>query len=401
MAKTFPFSIWVYKPLSDSTPDEVNTWAECGINIPMTPAVSWKSDLTRLIPFLDRAEELGIKVIANVGGVAYWDVNSAGEEEVENRLRKIYEVLGGHPALYGFYAGDEPCGAESIKAAEEVYRIHKKVAPELEPFINLIGGMGNKGGAELGDRNIDEWFRDIGKIGVGFVSQDLYGPMINEQTTTWHFKEMKKVVDAAEKAGVDVWANMLSSAHYAYRLPTAHELLWQITTAAACGCRGGIWFRFYDRAEGFEYYGSPIDEFGYKTENYYHMLRAQKRFTQHYGEIIMKLKRKSTFMRGTDRESYPMFETGSHDLIDVNCYEDAIISFFEDEDGKEYMCIVNAYRDFHATIKIYYDAEKCELRERLFNGKRESYIPPCDPANEYSGLSFYPAQFRLFRIDRK
>ncbi len=402
MAKTFPFSMWLYNPPSDFTPDEVNVWANCGLNIPMAPQMAYgKNDPRELIPFLDRAEELGIKLIANFYGVTFGDVRHAGEEEVERRLRELYEPLKGHPALYGFFGGDEPSGKENIAAAEATFRIHKKVAPELSPFINLIGGMADKSGEELGGKTLDEWFKSIADAGITYVSQDLYGPMINEDTTTTHFGEMKKVVEAAEKVGVDVWTNMLSSGHYAYRVPTAAEVLWQITTAVACGCRGAIWFRFYDRLIGHEYYGSPIDEYGNKTENYYNILRAQKRFTDHYGEIIMKLRRKSTFFRGTDRKYYPMFETGCHDLINIKCYEDAIISFFEDEEGREYMCIVNAYRDMHATIKISFDPEKCALKELLLNGKLENNISPVKPDDEWGGASFYPGQLRLFRIDRK
>ncbi len=402
MTKTFPFSIWVYNPVSDFTPDEVNVWANCGLNIPMGPQMAYgQNDPRELIPFLDRAQELGIKLIANFHGVTFGDVRHAGEEEVERRLSELYEPLKGHPALYGFFGGDEPSGKENIAAAEATFRIHKKVAPELSPYINLIGGMAHKGIEELGGKTLEEWFQSVADSGVTYVSQDLYGPMINEDTTTGHFGEMKKVVEAAEKAGVDVWTNMLSSGHYAYRVPTAAEVLWQITTAVACGCRGAIWFRFYDRLIGHEYYGSPIDEYGNKTENYYNILRAQRRFTDHYGEIIMKLKRKATFLRGTDRKSYPMFETGCHELIDIKCYEDTVISFFEDEEGREYLCLVNAYRDMHATLKIIFDPEKCSLTELLLNGKIENKIRPVRPDDEWGGESFYPGQLRLFRIDKK
>lgn len=393
--------MWLYNPTFDFTPAEVDVWKECGMTAPMGPAMHYgKDDPRDLIPFLDRAHELGLKLIANFGDLTYNSYRVLGEAEVERRFLEIYEPLKGHPALLGFFAGDEPQGAENIEATEAVYRVHKRLAPELYPYVNLISDTGRTH-HYFRDCTVGEWFKRLADMGVTYVSQDFYGPMINEQTTTWFFGEMMAAVEAAENAGVDLWANMLSSAHYAYRVPTAAEILWQITVPAACGCRGVIWFRFYDRAIGHEYYGSPIDEYGYKTQTFYNMMIAQRRFTDQYGELLMGLKRKATFLKGTDRESYPMFEKGCHDLIDVNCYEDAVISFFEDDMGREYLCIVNAYRDMHATIHIGFDRSKCALTELLLNGAHELKIGGAGTDLFDGEFSFYPGQMRMFRIDKK
>ena len=94
MAQKYPFSIWVYNPITDFTPDELELWAECGMTAPLSPQMVYgKDDPSLLLPWLDKAESLGMKLIVNYSGLSYGDVARYGAEEVERRLREVYEVL--------------------------------------------------------------------------------------------------------------------------------------------------------------------------------------------------------------------------------------------------------------------------------------------------------------------
>lgn len=385
--------------MSDFTPNELELWAECGMTTPLAPKTYYgKDDSKKLIPYLDKAEELGMQLIVNYEDFSYGQIDVVGDEEYERRFREVYEPLKGHPALYGFYSGDEPDSRKDFEQIRRCYAIHKKVAPELKPYINLISYMSCMPSEKLLDMTLEEWFRSIKELGVDFVSQDAYTCMVNDASITTYLKEIKGVVDAAEKAGVDVWSNMLCSGHYVYRAPSESDVIWQINVAAAIGCRGGIWFRFYDRDIGFEYYGSPIDEFGNKTSTYYSILRAQRRFNTHYGELMMNLKRKSTYMTGyKKRDVYPELNSDVHDLVKISGYEDGVISFFEDKDGKEYFCIVNASIEFISSWRIEFDPAKCNVVELYFNGKSEESLIH-DLGDD---ILFYVGQLRMFRIDRK
>lgn len=401
MNRQYPFSMWVYNPLSDFPPEELEVWKECGMTTPMTPKVYYgKNDPRELIPYLNKAHELGMQLIINYEDFSYGFIDRVGDEEYERRLREVYEPLKGHPALYGFYAGDEPNDRRSFDQTRRCYAIHKKVAPELKPYVNLIGGMGYKKEDELLDMTLEEWFRDLRELGVEFVSQDAYLPMINDGTVTEYFKEMRRVIEAGEKAGVDVWTNMLCSGHDAFRAPSENDVIWQVNVGAALGFRGGIWFRFYDRDIGYDYFGSPIDEFGNKTNCYYAILRAQRRFAFNYGEIMMRLKRKSTYMTGyKKRDAYPELNDNVHDLVKISGYEDGVISFFEDENGEEYFAIANASMEFRASWGITFDPEKCNVLEVSQNGRHERELGSEECAG--SEPSFHIGQFRLYHICKK
>ena len=141
--------------------------------------------------------------------------------------------------------------------------------------------------------------------------------------------------------------------------------------------------------------------FGNKTENYYAILRCQNRFNNQFGELLMSLKFKKAFHLGIDYKAYPAFVDGSHDLIRLSNYDNAVVSFFEDENGVEYMCMVSMHRDRISSHKIFYDESKCKVHEMILNGKRVDYFPPTNPNELYGDFSFIPGQMRLFRIDRK
>lgn len=404
MAQKYPFSTWNYNILGDFKPEEVDVWAECGLTVTMTErCVYGKDDLTRLVPFLDRAKERGIKLIANVVGVTNSDALELSEEEFEARFREVYGIIGGHPALYGFYVGDEPSTKEMLEASVKCLRIQKKVAPELRPYINISGSTPFFNEECFGGKSFKQWLSEVAaETGFSNFSFSQYEQMVDEPGIDYYFRSIKSLVEVAEPANVDVWGCLLLSAHYHFRVPSEYDIMWQITTSAACGCRGMNWFRLYDRTFGHNYHGSPIDEYGYKTEQYYKLLRCQRRFNDHYGELLMSLKRQNTYFMKTQRGDWPMFGHNTHDLItDIKATEDAIVSFFKAEDGTEYMALVNASQKTDGVYKIYFDREKCDLLEVMYNGAKEFPYPHKNSDEHWDGQWLYPGQMNMFRIVRK
>jgi len=162
MARKFPFAIWNYNIFGDFKPEEVDVWAECGLTVTLTERITYgKDDLKDLIPFLDRAEEKGIMLIANVNGLTNGDVLSLTDEEYEKRFAEVYALYKGHPALYGFYVGDEPSSKSDYDASARCIRIQKKVAPELRPYINFQGSSCFHDPACFDGRSFVEWLYEL------------------------------------------------------------------------------------------------------------------------------------------------------------------------------------------------------------------------------------------------
>ena len=415
MAQKFPFSIWNYNLCGDFKPDEVDVWAECGLSVVLTERVTYgKDDPRALIPFLDRAREKGIKLIANIDGLTNGDIDSIGDEEYERRFVEVYNLYKGNEALYGFYIGDEPSSKKDYDASARCIRIQKRIAPELRPYINFQGYSCFHDPSCFDGRTFGEWLHDLNaETGFSNFSFSQYEQVSGKAGVStpldsgdmgieFYYRALKPLIETAEAANVDVWGSILLSAHYHFRVPSEYDIMWQITTSAACGCRGMIGFRFYDRTMGPNYHGSPVDEYGNKTEQFYKLLRCQRRFADHYGELLMSLRRQSTYFLGKQRGAYPIFGLGSHPIItEIRANEEALVSFFKAEDGTEYLCLVNGSQVNDGVYKIFWDKENYDLVEVLCNGTHEMPYSLGNTDAHWDGQWLYPGQMCMFRITKK
>ena len=401
MARKYPFSMWVYNDIDEFTPDEIDMWVECGMTIPLTPSVGRK-DVGKLIPWLDKAQQKGVKLIANVRGFDYGTLIRIGEEEYGKRLREVLDVIGDHPALYGLWMGDEPGGAENMEATRRCIAINKKMAPHLTPYINYSGNTVTYGPDVLDGHDLKGWMKTVAdESGSREFCFDVYDQTVNDNGGKTNFMAtVRDMVEAADYADCEAWGCLLSSAHHVFHAQSEIDLLWQINAAATMGLKGVLWFRFYDRASVIEYCGSPIDEFGNKTEAYYGMMRAQRRFNNHYGEIFMRLRHKKTYEIKSDRGVFPEFRPGDHELIrSITPNDETMVSFFEDEDGTEYMVIFHTITKYYGVVNVKFDDERCDLYRVTNNGASESRCRNQDDDSEADTI--LPASIAMFKIVRK
>ncbi len=408
MTDKFVFSMWVYNDIKEFTPDEMKIWVDCGMNVPLAPKTYvGRDDPSVLIPWLDRAEELGIKLIANYEELSYGDYIKLGEEGYIARVKPLIDALGSHPALYGFYVGDEPGTRENYEACAAVLRIHKTLAPHLTPFLNYTGNMVSHTEKEFGGRDLKGWLKYVkDTTGTDEICFDQYDQTINDGGGKDNFFGcVKDMVEAGKAAESNVWGCLLSSGGHVYKAPTEVDIKWQIHMAATLGLRGVLWFRFYDRDFAIDSYGSPVDEFGNKTEAYYGMLRAQRRFTNHYGDIIMTLDHEKTYSVKLDRGIFPVFKPGDHDLIEnITADDETIVSFFKGKDGYEYVCFCNSEWRHYGVVNFFFDPSKCELFDVRANGKDVSSLFEGDlnePGQGKVTAVLHPAGFKMIRIVRK
>ena len=411
MTKKFQFTSWVYRDITVYSPNEVDRMVDCGLTLPMVPSFNYKDPehVEMLKGWLERASARGVKLILDVQIDIPPELYEGDQSWVEE-IRNFYRVtLNSHPAVYGFTVGDEPITFYELALTKYKIIKLKEALPELTPYMNFAGQTGvNVTYEAFGGMTHDEYLKSItDKAGYFAQSYDMYSQLINNTGgTDDYFRENMKNVDASEKAGIEPWACLICSAHNVYRIPSEYDIVWQISTAAACGYKGICWFRFYDSPVVPNYHGSPVDEYGESTIYYDHMKRSIRRFQDHYGEIFPKLKRKATYFFGEDRKrgSYPRFEDGTHDVLEHVrvSWEESLISFFEHEEtGEEYFCVVNISREHPEHYEFFFDYDKYDIHEVYANGKRGGPVGrgPRDEAWEDNFL--YPGQLGLFKIIKK
>ncbi len=398
----FPISFWNYRYLGEGmTPDEVSVWADLGLTVSMAPKIH--ADLVgkeELLQYLDNAEKAGIKLIIWVEGLEYNNLISKGEEWYRDLFGRAYGTFR-HPALYGFYAGDEPSGVENFRASWKAIAIQREIAPDLNPYLNLHTCMDDVAPEEFEGRTFRQWLKELAAAtGFKTFSYGHYDQVWNDFGVESYYRNIKALREASDAAGVDVWVTLLSSAHYMFRIPTEYEFVWQVNVSAALGARGIVWFRLYDRPHGPNYHGSPIDEYGNKAPTYIPFLHANRRFQDHYGKLLMKLKFREAFFAKENHGGFETLPFGYHPVVKtVRATEEAVISFFNDKDGGEYMVMVNASMDTPGVFRPEFDREAHSLKEVMFNGA--ALVPYGLGTSEahWDGAWLYPGQMIIYKID--
>ena len=404
----FPFSMWNYNRfedfghVGDTDMDELAVWNRCGLTVPCLPRISCsETDPAVLVPLLDRAGSLGMRLIAHIDELTYPGVIRFGEDKYRALCREVYAKIR-HPALFGLFIGDEPNGAASFSSCITAMRIQREEMPELSPWVNFHTDMDAVDPAEFGGLTFREWLKKAAEeADFRIFSYGHYGQVAGEGGIDSYFRNLKALSEAADAAGVELWNTQLSSAHHVFPVPTEYQFLWQITTAAACGSRGIVWFRFYDRLAGPNYHGSPVDEYGNLTEQYCRLLRCQRKFNDHWGETIMGLRHEKTYLNPS-RGGYPAFGPGCHPLIErIDANAPAVISFFRDEEGAEHLVLVNASQTKDGVYKIFFDRERVLLEELLYNGADRSPYEYGNTDAGWDGLWLYPGQMAIYRITER
>ena len=399
--ESFVLGFWNYNTYESCSERDVEMWKDLGLNVAMAPLFCGTKQVEDGLPkFLDLLQKYDMKTVLFFNEVAAGYYAQHGEEAFRAKFREIYNKYGKHPAVLGFYPGEEP-GASVIDNFTAVLKIMLEEAPDLIPFVDL--------GAN------DAHMEQVAATGVPISGFGNYSQMEPEERgTDDYFKLMCSQMKACKKFGMDCMPTLLSSAHYRFMAPKEVDYIWQINTAAICGCTGIYWFRLYDKLTADDYRGSPIDEYGDPNGEYYRgMKRAQTRFNIHHGKLIMKLRHDETYFITKRYGGYPAFPEKGHGLVKraYSCdtffgYYDkdlmpGIVSFFKGEDGYDYVAVMNNSRKESGSVTLEFDKAVNKVEHIYFNGQQASPIRLEKPEGvDYVKAEIWlaPAQMEIYRI---
>ena len=131
------------------------------------------------------------------------------------------------------------------------------------------------------------------------------------------------------------------------------------------------------------------------------MLRVQRRFTNHFGDLFMRINHKKTYSVTLDRGVFPIFKEGDHDLIrEIRADDETIVSFFEDENGGEYLAIANSEWLHYGVVRIKSDETKCRIYDVSQNGAALDGFAAEEMSDDGVELVLHPAGIRVLKIER-
>lgn len=405
MADSIHITFWNYNRFEDYQPHMLKDWVECGMTTPNTPIFNMNGNEelhAKFLRMLDDAKELGVRLIVQISQL-FLDNYHKGEETYKKSINEFNEKYGDHPSVYGIYVGEEPGGnhTEYFKGV----RLLREMLPHLRIYTNMGSIERTERMTLHGDETLADWCCDFVKAsGTDIIGFGDYASMLRDDSGMYeHFHNLKEFTEAGKKAGADIWATMLSSAHEYYRIPTEDDYRWQLNTCVACGCKGVVWFRLYDKLVAGDYRGSPIDEFGLKTSHYYDLARVQKKFNIHYGKIFAQLNHEVSYGFGVSYGNYKYFVPGCNDLVENVVGRMGMVSFFKGNDGYDYVVLLNAHQHEAGHLEISFTENVEKVEEVHYNGEQLSTL--CERNGKCGALNcssqcYAPGQMSLMRITR-
>jgi hypothetical protein len=401
--KKYPISIWNYTDLKADgehmTEAEMQSLADAGITVPQSPNFdpADPAQKAHILKMLDWAAARDMKLILR-------DPRCMGQAGADGKPPADYATgvkaavadFGKHPALFGFFVGDEGGG----DAFAECQRIQKEIAPHLFPFYNHLPAMGPGW-----DKVLDKYMQLSNSDILGY---DCYMQMHNkdgQRGIDAYFESLRIYREASLRHGVPFWNTALSLGHMMYRSPSLTDLQWQLNTSVAAGANAMVWFFWYLPHPCSNTGIAPIDEFWEKTQTYNDMRRVQQRFHKTYGDLFNRLvsTRVSFYPKACGQgEVFTPDDLvlGIWPAYDGDC--PILIGEFTDKEGRRYVMFVNnsqtqtdrVLAKFPLKSKLYSFSHGCEGKEILVNDGSKP-----DPEFLPEWLWLRPGGEMVFRVE--
>lgn len=348
----YTFSFWNYGTFDKYYGDAetaVKEWKELGITLGFTFRYEPSPEnRKKMVALLDACARENMQVILYDARVFCESYFTDGEDAYRAGVTAAEKDFGKHPAVWGWYVGDEP-NKERIDGYLAAVKIVKELSKK-RPFINFYPGGGLQK-REYGNRAayadaLVPFAKELPVLAFDRYSQ-CYA---SEFEIGWqkfgldeYFYDLNVFRATAEKAGVPCWMSALSVGHWNYRTPTIEDIRWQIATQCAHGMQGTQWFFLYQHRWADDYWGYAVQLNGHKTELYYDIAQETHSFTARIlsaleGYAFDKVWHISTAFGDTEK----LPETGDGTLS-VKAYHrlPGILTRFVSADGKAKYLLVN------------------------------------------------------------
>lgn len=410
----FPIGFWNYTfmDMEGVGPACVKDWADAGMNLAMTPEfIAGRDDPRAMLAILDAAAEKGIRVILYDRRGTCWQREAANDDAAYRRaFAAMFKDFGHHPAVSGFFVGDEPRGAE-IPAACRAYRIQKEMAPNHSPFLNMdCWHWGTEETIPDFPSHLDRYI-ELARPDV--LAYDCYSQLMTSKgALEKYYRNLRDFQAAAARHNLPLWVTQLSVCHYHFRCPSDDGFRWQINTAVAHGATGLLWFFFYQRYPSDNYRSAPVDEHGERTETFHQLSRANRTFLEWQAPAMRDLTLKRAHHVGQSWAGFPPLD-GTGPVRSASADQPLIVSFFADPRGREYAAVVNNSQMASTQAEVafapgleasyvnfrYSEAQYARWAE-TDTAARRGRIPACE-AGARVNLWLAPGQMELFVLDRK
>lgn len=389
--------------ISFGTPQKrVKDWNDLGITLAMLNN-STPEQKELVLEFLDECEKKGIKLIIRDVRTHWNTYKELGKDGYKENFKKVLSDFGSHPAVYGFYVGDEP-QTEDYLVANECVRIQLELAPQLNPYLNFLPWVDSTKNI-MNFNSIDEYLNYTITYGkMKLISYDCYRPF-QEKTDSYcddYFSNLNAYARATIKHKTPFMNIVLSVGHSCgnahYRCPNKDEMRWLLGTNVATGAASVSWYVIEPVGLfNSNYRNLPINRFGERTEEFNWLSEINREFLAKMGDIMHKLNIEEFYHVKKSYGGADIFKPFGK-LKKTDGRQSLIVSRFSDDEGGEYyMVFLNSMTECD-TITLTFE-KGTELETCVWGNKFEPARVSKDEAGyTLTTISLEPGGLRLFKV---
>ena len=379
MDKRYYVGFWNYVETGElDNRSAVEDWKKMGMNLPMSwEYIDGQSDKAVFTEMLDLCVENGMKVIVCDSRTRWAKLTREGEEAFTAGVKAAVADFGSHPAVFGFHIGDEP-GKKQMPDMIKAYRIVKKLAPSLTPFVNQLPYWEDYADAESYRKHVEFLDDVVKKSGMEVLCYDYYGQMATnekERLLDLYFKNLNLFHEVAEKNGIPLWTTLLSTAHYNSKTLTEDDIMWQIASAVAHGCHGILWFYIYfSQLVNGSYRNYPIANYSEEKEygdTFFYLSRQNRIFLKRFASRINGFNLSAVRHYNVSYGFTKLFVPAEFEITDisiiVNKEAPLVISRFVNDNNEVKYILLNNDREKAVKVQLHYSdkftpAQTCRMQ---------------------------------------
>jgi hypothetical protein len=333
----FIISYWCGPPSGGNYDSQYAEVAECNFTHAMYPVNGGNPEQNKAI--LDACEKHGLKYIPYDGRVL---AHNAGDPQFATNLDSIIAEYANHPALAGYFMGDEP-GPGAFPQFGAVNQYLLKKDPKRLPVINLLPNYVDEKYIGMKYEQYVEQFCE--KVRPRLVCYDHYA-LFQGVERDGYFANMETIRRNALKYDAAMGFIFQCTPHGTYRDPSETDLRWQVNTGLAYGCKALLYFTYFTPTDAeSNFHNGILDAKGNRTPHFA-MAKAINAELKHLSGTLVQLT--STAVYHTAPVPAGCSALPGDAPIQPKADKPLLLGLFKHDDGSQWAMVVN--RDLHKSV---------------------------------------------------
>src|SRR4051794_7252685 len=330
----FIISYWCGPPSGGNYDAQYAEVAECNFTHAMFPNNGASPEQNKAI--LDACEKHGLKYIPHDGRILAY---GPGDPKFAPNLDAIIADYAKHPAMAGYFMGDEP-GPGAFPQFGAINQYLLKKDPTHFPVINLLPNYVDE--KYLGMTYEDYISKFCSTVKPKLVCYDHYA-LFDGVERDIYFANMEIVRRHALKCNAAMGFIFQCTPHGTYRDPSETDLRWQVNTGLAYGCKALLYFTYFTPTDADSNFHNGILDAKGKRTPHFAMAKAINGELKNLSSTLIRLT--STAVYHTAPVPSGCIALPGDAPILVKEGGPLVLGFFKHDDGSQWAIIVN--RDLH------------------------------------------------------